>query len=192
MVFCLSLKTSIFASIIKSDTHMENHEAKFSVIRKYYTDHMHELRVFVNNRIHDAEVADDIVQNVFIRLLSIDGIVNSDTLSNLVHAIARNLICDHYRHKRYEDEYTGYVCSKPGCEMFCASQACSVDEIREILECGMERLNEKQRIIYRMNVYDGLAVSEISETLNMNYKSVENRLGLARKEMRKYMTRMLA
>ena len=88
---------------------MENHEAKFSVIRKYYTDHMHELRVFVNNRIHDAEVADDIVQNVFIRLLSIDGIVNSDTLSNLVHAIARNLICDHYRHKRYEGDREDHV-----------------------------------------------------------------------------------
>ena len=48
-------------------------------------------------------------------------------------------------------------------------------------------------VLCRMPVHsDGLAVSEISKTLKMNYKSVENRLGLARREMRKYMTKMLA
>jgi len=35
-------------------------------------------------------------------------------------------------------------------------------------------------------------VREISERLHMNYKSVENRLGAARKEVRQYMQRMLA
>lgn len=43
-----------------------------------------------------------------------------------------------------------------------------------------------------MNIYDDLAVSEISKTLNMNYKSVENKLGSARKVIRKYMSKMLA
>lgn len=171
---------------------MENHETKFSTIRKYYTDHFYELRDYVKSRIHDSEASDDIVQNVFIRLLSIEGKVCVDTLSKLVYTIARNLISDHYRHKKSEDEYAVYVCSMPYASAYSASTTCMVNEIHEMLECGMERLNEKQRIIYRMNVCDGLAVSEISRTLKMNYKSVENRLGLARREMRKYMTKMLA
>lgn len=171
---------------------MENHEVRYSTIKKYYIDHFYELRNYVRSRIRDVETSDDIVQNVFIRLLSIDGSVCTETLSKLVYTIARNLIFDYYRHKKFENEYAVYICSMSCASQYSASTSCSIDEIHEMLECGMEKLNEKQRIIYRMNVCDGLAVSEISETLKMNYKSVENRLGLARREMRKYMTKMLA
>lgn len=171
---------------------MKRLETKFTTIRKYYTEHYADLRKFIIGRVRNPEVADDIVQNVFTRLLSLDGMITVETLANLVYAIARNLICDYYRHKKFEDEYAGYVCSLPCSVQWNVTSECDVDEIREILENGMARLNEKQRVIYRMNVYDGLAVSEISKTLKMNYKSVENRLGSARKEMRKYMTRMLA
>lgn len=68
----------------------------------------------------------------------------------------------------------------------------SVLEVEEILERGMANLTEKQRIVYRMNLIEGKKVSEISEQLCENYKSVENRLGAARKEVRRYMKRMLA
>lgn len=171
---------------------MKKLETKFTTIRKYYMEHYTELRTYVIGKVRNPEVADDIVQNVFTRLLSLAGIITVETLSNLVYTIVRNLICDHYRHKKFENEYAGYVCSLPCSVQWNVMPECDVAEIKEILECGMARLNEKQRMIYRMNVYDGLAVSEISKTLNMNYKSVENRLGSARKEMRKYITRMLA
>ena len=167
-------------------------ETKFTNIRKYYTGHFDELHAYVESKVHNTEVAYDIVQNVFARLLSFEGMINEETLSSLVYATARNMICDHYRHKRFEDEYVVYVCSHPEKSECCVSSFGNEAEIKELLECGLAKLNEKQRIIYRMNVYDGLAVSEISKTLNMNYKSVENRLGSARKEIRKYMTRMLA
>ena len=68
----------------------------------------------------------------------------------------------------------------------------SVTEITEILERGIARLTDNQRQVYRMNFFDDLPVSTISKTLNLNYKSVEHRLGSARKEVRKYVERMLA
>lgn len=65
-------------------------------------------------------------------------------------------------------------------------------EINEFLERGIARLCDKQRKIYRLNVYDSVKVSEIAIKLDVTYKHVEHRLGAARKEMRKYMRRMLA
>ena len=62
----------------------------------------------------------------------------------------------------------------------------------EILERGIAHLSDSERVIYRMNLFEGLQVSEISKTLHINYKSVENRLGAARKEIRQYMKRVLA
>ncbi|WP_298452634.1 RNA polymerase sigma factor [uncultured Prevotella sp.] len=171
---------------------MEKLETKFTTIGKYYTEHFDDLRAFVVSRIKETEYADDIVQNVFIKLLSIDRIVTEESLSNLVYTIARNLIYDYYRHKKYVDDYSYYVVSKTGKDSFNECSSYSFEEIIEVLDCGIQKLNENQRKIYRMNVYDDLAVSEISKTLKMNYKSVENKLGSARKVIRKYMSKMLA
>lgn len=171
---------------------MEKLETKFTTIGKYYAEHFNDLRAFVVSRIKETEYADDIVQNVFIKLLSIDKILTEESLSNLVYTITRNLIYDYYRHKKSVDDYSCYVVSKTkkdSCDDF---PNYSFEEIIEILDCGIKKLNENQRKIYKMNIYDDLAVSEISKTLNMNYKSVENKLGSARKVIRKYMSKMLA
>lgn len=171
---------------------MEKLETKFTTIGKYYAEHFNDLRAFVVSRIKEAEYADDIVQNVFIKLLLTDRILTEENLSNLVYTIARNLIYDYYRHKKYVNDYSYYVVSKTEKDSCDNSSDYSFEEIIEVLDCGIQKLNENQRKIYRMNIYDDLAVSEISKTLKMNYKSVENKLGSARKVIRKYMTKMLA
>ena len=43
-----------------------------------------------------------------------------------------------------------------------------------------------------MNIYNGLKVSEISDALKLNYKSVENLLGAARKSVRQYVGMQMA
>jgi RNA polymerase sigma-70 factor (ECF subfamily) len=40
-----------------------------------------------------------------------------------------------------------------------------------------------------MHIYGGMKVAEISQTLGEGYKSVEHRLGTARKTIRQYMHR---
>jgi RNA polymerase sigma-70 factor (ECF subfamily) len=57
----------------------------------------------------------------------------------------------------------------------------------EQLERGLARLPENCREIYRMHIYDGMKVGEISRALGEGYKSVEHRLGSARKAMRHYL-----
>ena len=57
----------------------------------------------------------------------------------------------------------------------------------EGLERGLARLPENCREVYRLHVYGGMKVSEISLRLGEGYKSVEHRLGTARKAMRQYM-----
>ena len=51
----------------------------------------------------------------------------------------------------------------------------------------MIHIPEHCRNIYRMHILGGMRVSEISEQTGEKYKTVENRLGLARKQMRNYL-----
>ena len=93
---------------------------------------------------------------------------------------------------RSVDEYEHYIACRMLQERNNSMSVYSINEIAELLERGIARLADKQQVIYRMSIYGGLKISEISDTLNINYKSAENRLGLARKEIRRYMARMLA
>lgn len=166
-------------------------KSKFDIIAEYYQEHLDELKAFVIKRIGYSEDAEDIVQNIFVRLLSSDKMITITTMPCLVYTIARNLIYDYWRRHHSQDEYIHYFNSGNGINDESQS-VYSVTEVRELLERGIAHLSTKKRNIYKMSIYEGLKVSEISQTLGENYKSVENYLGAARKEVREYMNRMLA
>lgn len=171
---------------------MEEQQRKKRIISDYYTAHYDELLGFVNKQVKNADDAEDIVQNVFLRLLNTDKMISIITLPCLVYTVARNLIFDHWRRHRIFDEYEHYLQSSTHDDDIDVASIYSATEITEILERGIARLSDNQRQVYRMNFFDDIPVSVISKTLNLNYKSVEHRLGSARKEVRQYVARMLA
>lgn len=173
---------------------MEQNESKSYLIADYYSQHYEEVRAFVSVRLHNLQDAEDVTQNVFMRLLQIDKIITPVTLPCLVYTVARNLVCDYWRHRQYVQEFEYYLCKdtlgSPG--IFDAESVYSAQEMNEILESGIAKLSDKQSLVYRLNIYEGMKVSEIALRLNISYKNTENRLGTARKTVRGYVRRMLA
>jgi len=156
------------------------------LITNYYIAHRDELLAFASSRLGDSRQAEDIVQDVFLRLLSTDKMITEVTLPALVYTITRNLINDYYRrHTTYEqyEHYIKGVCS----EVTTMESVFSAFEIMERLERGLVRLPENCREIYRLHIYGGMKVGEISRELGEGYKSVEHRLGTARKVMREFL-----
>ncbi len=156
------------------------------LITNYYIAHRDELLAVASSRLGDSCLAEDIVQDVFLRLLSTDKMITEVTLPALVYTITRNLINDYYRrHTTYEqyEHYIKGVCS----EVTTMESVFSAFEIKEHLERGLVRLPENCREIYRLHIYGGMKVGEISRELGEGYKSVEHRLGTARKVMREYL-----
>ena len=157
-----------------------------TLITNYYITHRDELLAFVRSRLGDSCEAEDIVQNVFLRLLTSDKLISEITLPALVFTMTRHQIYDYYRHHTAVEQYEHYikgVCS----EQTTGESILSVHEIIEQMERGLARLPENCRDIYRLHIYDGMKVSEISRQLGEGYKSVEHRLGSARKAMRQYL-----
>ena len=140
----------------------------------------------VSSRLGGSDEAEDIVQNVFLRLLTSDKLITEITLPALVYTMTRHLITDYFRRhttfEQYEHSIKG-VCS----EAITMESVFSAKEIIERLERGLARLPQKCREVYRLHIYEGMKVSEISQQLGENYKSVEHRLGFARKSIRQYL-----
>lgn len=173
---------------------MQQFQSKSDLIADYYSQHYEEVKAFVSSRLQYADDSEDVVQNIFLRLLQMDKMISSVTLPCLVYTVAKNLICDYWRHRQCVYDYDHFfvnshasrICTNTGESIY------SVQQINELLERGIARLSENQRKIYRMNVCDGMQISEIAIKLDVKYKNVENRLCAARKEVRKYMKCMLA
>ena len=157
-----------------------------ALITEYYISHRDELLAFVSSRLGGSDFAEDIVQNVFLKLLTTEKMISEVTLPSLVYTVARNLITDYYRRHTNYEEYEHYIKSQG---LSSQESVFSVREITERLERGLARLPENCREIYRMHIYGGMKVSEISQELGEGYKSVEHRLGFARKAMRQSLWR---
>ena len=158
---------------------MSNH----AVIADYYTRHRDEVVGFVAVRIGDADEAQDMVQNIFLRLLDGHHLTTEVTLPCLVYTMARHMVADYYRRRRVYEEYEHYIRRGDSTEDRVES-IFSARQVMERMERSLARLPEKCRQVYRLHIYDGLRVSEISVQLGEPYKSVENRLGQARRVVR--------
>ena len=159
---------------------------KHTLITNYYIAHRDELLAYAVSRLGDCCLAEDIVRNVFLRLLTSDKVISAVTLPALVFAMTRNQVYDYFRHHTTVEQYEHYikgVCS----ELTTDESILSAREVMEQLERGLARVPENCREIYRLHIYDGMKVGEISRELGEGYKSVEHRLGAARKAIRQYL-----
>lgn len=155
----------------------------YLTLTNYYVTHRDELLAYVSSRLGNSVEAEDLVQNVFLRLLTSDKMITDITLPSLVYTITRNMITDYYRRHTHFEAYEHYLKNTDSIDES-AESILSVRDITEQLERGLARVPENCREIYRLHIYGGMKVAEISERLGEGYKSVEHRLGAARKLVR--------
>ena len=160
------------------------------IISNYYAQHRDEIVDFITVRITDADEAEDMVQDLFLRLLRGHQLITPVTLACLVYTMARHSIADYYRRRRVRDEYEHYMKNTDSIGEI--ESVISARQLMERMERTLARLPEACGRIYRLHIYDGLKVSDIAQQLELPYKQVENRLGQARKAVRRQFTSLTA
>lgn len=157
------------------------------LLSNYYSQHRDELVSFIAVRIVDTNEAEDIVQDIFLRLLRGQHLITPQTLPSLLYTMARHAVCDYYRRRHVHEEYEHYIQTS---DFSCQTSDDSVEsvfsahQLMERMERSLARLPKACCEIYRLHIYDGMKVSDIAQELSLPYKQVENRLGQARKAVR--------
>lgn len=161
----------------------------YQLIQDYYATHRPKLINYVLKCRIDIEDAEDIIQDAFLRLMASDKIINPTTLPALVRHIVVNLIKDRWHHQTYIDSHERYI-KHTTSRQEDGMSVISMHETECWLQKSIARLDKKSCQIYRMHLEEGKKVAEIADSLHIKYKTVENRLSMARKEIRHYMTAM--
>jgi RNA polymerase sigma-70 factor (ECF subfamily) len=145
-----------------------------------WTELHRELYGFVYPRVKDKVVAEDIVQDVFIRAHTKSAQLRDvKKIVGWIYQIARNAITDHYRQQSREIKPVNVDWESNNHEY----NEC----VGECLKIMMATLPDKYRKALELIEIDGLSQHDLAERLDISYSGARSRVQRARKMLREKM-----
>jgi RNA polymerase sigma-70 factor (ECF subfamily) len=151
-------------------------------VNQIWDDFTVQLRRFIASRIQNQADADDILQDVFVKIhRGIDRLEDTSKLQAWIYQIARNAIIDYYR----KGEPMAEVSSEIPDDI--AEETASEDvesEVATWLKPMMEDLPEKYREALQLTDIQGLTQKELAERLNISLSGAKSRVQRAREKLK--------
>lgn len=152
-------------------------EAFDALVRAHYG----RLCDFVYRYVRSREVAEDIVQDIFVRLLKSGTFDFDDPLAYLYRA-ARNGAASHLRRERVRERFLAEAGAAPTAPP--ADVDVQYHELADAIAHAVDSLPQRARQIFTMHREQGLSYGEIARALDLSPKTVENQMGRALKALR--------
>lgn len=143
-----------------------------------WTEFNQELLGFIKSRIHNAEDAKDILQDVFIKIhKKISSLQDHKKMTSWVYQITRNSIIDHYRKKRINT-----MVGRDGIwETLSEEVVTPTTDFTKCLRPFISRLPEKYRDIILQTTFGNLSVKDYAIKNSLSYAATKSRIQRARK-----------
>ncbi|WP_339337175.1 MULTISPECIES: RNA polymerase sigma factor [Croceitalea] len=143
------------------------------------------LYVYALGLVNERAVAEDIVQEVFLRLWSKKGKLFIETsLKSFLYRSIHNEFVDYYRKKKKEIDFLDRI-SLETVHTFIQLEDQDLVKKLEKVNIAIELLPKKCREVFLLSKRDGLTNQEISQYLNVSKKTVEGHISKAFKVIRK-------
>jgi RNA polymerase sigma-70 factor (ECF subfamily) len=145
-----------------------------------------QLRRFVRSRVRDEQAADDIVQDVFLRIHTHGAALHhQEKLASWLYQIARHTIADYFRRQLAEPTHP---LPHDAAERFAASDDDPTDaHIRALLPCVramVQALPTPYREALQMTEYDGLTQQALAQRSGLSLSGAKSRVQRARDKLR--------
>jgi RNA polymerase sigma-70 factor (ECF subfamily) len=131
-------------------------------VQDIWTEFGSRLRRFIGNRVNDSHAADDIAQDVLLKVQTrLDDLPPDDKLPAWVFAIARNAVIDHHRAKAIRDHAT--IETEPADDPGRNEEEAAVRDLSGCLARMIERLPEPYREAMKLADFAGTSQQEIAD-----------------------------
>jgi RNA polymerase sigma-70 factor (ECF subfamily) len=165
----------LFEKIKKGD------EKAFEKLFRHYYPH---LCLYATQILKNASAAEEIVQELFVRLWEKRKETEVETsLKNYLLRAVKNQCLNYIKHSQIKNEYSRKILAENepvSTEYDFESQT----ELFRKIEESISELPEKRQEIFRLSRQEGLKYREIATKLNISPKTVETQMGLAIKTLR--------
>ena len=137
---------------------------------------------FIRGKISSTEEAEDILQEVFIKVhTGLCCLQEWPAMEKWIYRVARNLIIDHYRARRGDEELDEDIESHYGSAELDDDPAA---RIAFSLKETVDELPEPYREALLLTEYEGLTQAEMAERAGISLPAAKSRIMRARKELK--------
>jgi len=168
----------VFVSATTARRFVVSNEAKMT-FEKIYLEFETKLRYFILGRISDPELAEDILQDVFLKIHSnIGSVKDSEKLESWIYQITRNAIIDSYRRSRPEDELSESLPALQEEEPDAAVDLAA--SVQEMLNC----IPAKDKQALTLTEIQGMTQTEMANELGITVSGAKSRVQRAREKLK--------
>ena len=170
--------------------------------RRVFETYYEPLLLFAQKYVHSAEIAREVIQDVFSRLWrQRAGWVLRDTLRGYLYGAVRNACLNELKRQateadnlaRTSQEYASTPSMVPalGQASLSAQEELEVEERRVAIWNAVQQLPERRRMVVTLRWQHQLSYSEIAEAMDISVKGVEIQLARALADLAKSLERFV-
>lgn len=154
---------------------------------KFFLENFPRVKSFARQILVSEADAEDIAQDVFLKLLDMPEVWrNKELINNYLFKMTKNHIFNFIRHKNIERKYQEAVINKNQISHDLGiDEELHAKEIALLMRYTVEKMPERRKKIFRMSRYEGKSNKEISECLDMSVRTVEQHIYLALSDLKK-------
>ena len=157
-----------------------------NIITCSYVEYHLVILDYITYRIAYLFEADDLTQDVFVRLMDYKQMLRPDTVKYFLFTIARNIVIDYIRRYYKKQEIDGYLYDTMSASTNETEEKIIGDDLMAMERMRLATMPKQRRLIYTLNRFEGKASPEIAGELNLSCRTVENHLLIGRRDMREF------
>ena len=159
--------------------------AKEADFERLFKSHFKSLHCYAFTILKDNALAEDIVQNVFLKLWN-NGVDTGfqASLSAYLYRAVYNESLNVIKHEKVKSNHRQFVLHRMKNETDNAAKKVLTSDLEQKLRKALCGLPEQCRTIFQMSRFDELKYQEIADRLSISVKTVENQMGKALKLLR--------
>ncbi|WMD23595.1 sigma-70 family RNA polymerase sigma factor [Achromobacter seleniivolatilans] len=148
-------------------------DASLAPVDGLYRDHRPWLFGWLRRKLGCEHRAEDLAQDVFVRVIQGRKSVRVNEARALLTTIAKGLVVDHQRHAALEYAYLAYLAAMP--ETYAPSPETQAEQLQALMQLDrlLDGLPPKARSAFLLSQLDGLTYPEIAERLGVSLSSVQ-------------------
>ena len=161
------------------------------MIANFYTVHHAELVNYATSRLGNREESEDLVQDVFIKMMSFEGIINEATIKSFAFTIAANKVKDHLRRRIFRHKMEENAKYEMELQHSHVERVVEYHDTLRMVNDSMARLSPACAKVYRMSLFEDMTAGDIALEMNVSKRTVESQLFTSRKQVRTMLSRAM-